>query len=222
MGNRRSTAARTDRGEGTDTHREKGGHIASFTRARCLLLTTFKQSGMPVSTPVHSVVDGGRVYFRAWHRSGTAKRLRGTGGRVTVAPCGVLGLCSYGPPLAATVRPLASSEAGPVARKLASKYPVRQRLLVAPLQRARRRPMMHFELVVRDPAGGQRGLPHHRARGPVTAPLPRLPRRARPAPAARCGRTRSRPARSPAWPGPPGRPGPAAGRPGWRPGTPPA
>jgi PPOX class probable F420-dependent enzyme len=176
MGNRPATAtARPGRGEDSEEGSEEGSGLASLAQARYLLLTTFKRSGTPVSAPVHAVVDGGRAYFRAWRRSGTVRRLRGTGGTAQVAPCGVLGLCSYGPPRAATVRPLAGREAAPVARKLAGKYPVQQRLLVSPLQRACRWPMMHFELQVREAAGHQDGLAHRRARGPVTAAHP--PRR---------------------------------------------
>jgi PPOX class probable F420-dependent enzyme len=130
----------------------------SLAPARYLLLTTFKRSGSPVSTPVHGVVHGGRAYFRAWSRSGGVKRLRATGGAAQLAPCGVLGLCSYGRPFAAAVRPLPGGEAGPVARKLAGKYPVRQRLLISPLERAARWRMMHFELLIGAAVGGQDGL----------------------------------------------------------------
>jgi PPOX class probable F420-dependent enzyme len=179
MGNRPATAARTNGGEttGGDAGLGEGNGLGSLAQARYLLLTTFKRSGTPVSVPVHGMVDGGRAYFRAWRRSGTVKRLRGTGGTAQVAPCGVLGLCSYGPPRAAAVRPLTSGEAGPVARKLARKYPVQQRLLISPLQRAWRRRMMHFELVVRDAASGEGGLPPppgpppaHCAASPAAAP----------------------------------------------------
>ena len=156
MANQRSVTDRTDSAGRTDGGEDSG--VARLEQGRYLLLTTFKRNGTPVDTPVHGIVDGGRAYFRAWRRSGVVKRLRGTGGTAQVAPCGVLGMCSYGRPLAATVRPLASGEAGPVARKLAGKYPVRQRLLVSPLQRAGRRRMMHFELVVR----GLPGLPGRR------------------------------------------------------------
>ena len=159
MGSRPAATASTDRGAGAGRDAGHGAEtgLASLAQARCLLLTTFKHNGTPVSTPVHGVVDGGRAYFRAWSRSGTVKRLRGSGGMAQVAPCSALGLCSYGPPLPATVRPLASGEAGPVARKLAGRHPVQQRLLVAPLERAWRWRMMHFELIVTTPRTARAG-----------------------------------------------------------------
>lgn len=157
MGNRPATAGRTGPVEGSVSEPcpGDGSDLAYLAQARCLLLTTFKRSGTPVSTPVHGVADGDRAYFRAWSRSGTVQRLRRTGGAAQVVPCGALGLCSYGPPLAATVRPLAGGEAAPVARKLARKYPVRERLVVSPLQWAGRWRMLHFELVVEDAAASQ-------------------------------------------------------------------
>ena len=121
-------------------------YFAPLAKARYLLLTTFRPKGTPVSAPVQGIVDGDRAYFRVWSQSGTVRRLRHTDG-VQVAPCGALGLVSYGPPLDAAVRPLASQEASRVAGQLARKYPARRRSLARLLQRARRRRLVHYELL---------------------------------------------------------------------------
>lgn len=129
------------RGETAD-----GRYFASLAMGRYLLLTTFKQKGTPVSGPVQGIVDGDRSYFRVWSQSGTVKRLQHTDG-VQVAPCGVLGLWSHGPPLDAAARRLTGEEASLAAGQLARKYPVRRRSLVRLLQRARRRRLVYYELL---------------------------------------------------------------------------
>jgi len=121
------------------------GYFAPLASARYLQLTTFKSDGIPVSAAVRGVVDGDRAYFRAWSLSGTVKNLRYTD-EVQVAPCAALGL-RVAPPLDAIARPLDGEEASQVARKLARKYPVRQRFLIPLLQRTLRWQMMHYELL---------------------------------------------------------------------------
>ena len=138
---RSSVADRSYREETAD-----GSYFAPLSKARYLLLTTFKQKGTPVSTPVQGILDGDRAYLRVWSQSGTARRLRHTDG-VQVAPCGALGLWSHGPPLDAAARRLGGEEAGRVAGQLARKYPVRRRSLARLIQRARRRRLVYYELL---------------------------------------------------------------------------
>ena len=130
-------------------HREEpadGRNFAPLAKARYLLLTTFKQKGTPVSAAVPGIVNGDRAYFRVRSRSGAAKRLQHTDG-VQVAPCGARGLWSYGPPLDAAARRLDGDEASRVAGQLARKYPVPRRSLARLLPRARRRPLVYYELL---------------------------------------------------------------------------
>src|SRR6266478_3627451 len=101
------TGERRDRGYREET--ADGGYFAPMAKARYLLLTTFKQKGAPVSAHVQGIADGDRAYFRVWSRSGMVRRLQHTDG-VQVAPCGALGLWSYGPPLDAAARRLAGEE----------------------------------------------------------------------------------------------------------------
>ncbi|HEY1005329.1 MAG TPA: PPOX class F420-dependent oxidoreductase [Streptosporangiaceae bacterium] len=128
----------------TDT--ASGSYFASLAKARYLRLTTFKRKGTPVSAPVPGIVDGDRAYFGVPGRSGAVRRLQHTDG-VQVAPCGALGLVSYGAPLDAAARRLADSEASHVAGQLARTHPVRRRSLARLLQRARRRRLVYYELL---------------------------------------------------------------------------
>jgi PPOX class probable F420-dependent enzyme len=127
-----------------------GGYFAPLAPARCMLLTTFKPDGIPVSATVRGVVDGDRAYFRAWSHSGTVQNLRHTD-EVQVAPY-ALGV-RLAPPLDAIVRLLHGEEASRVAGQLARKYPVQQRFLIPLLHRARRSQMVHYELVTYEAAG---------------------------------------------------------------------
>ena len=130
-------------------HREEpadGRDFAPLEKARYLLLTTFKQTGTPVSATVQGIVDGDRAFFRVRSRSGAAKRLQHTDG-VQVAPCGARGLLSYGPPLDAAARQLDGEEASRVAGQLARKYPLRRRSLARLLRRARNRQLVYYELL---------------------------------------------------------------------------
>lgn len=121
------------------------GDFAALAPAKYMLLTTFKPDGIPLSAAVHGVVEDDRAYFRAWSHSSTARNLRHTN-EVQVTPCALRGLLSFGSPRDAVARRLPGEEASRVARKLARKYPVQQRLLIPLLRRARRGQMVHYEL----------------------------------------------------------------------------
>jgi uncharacterized protein len=138
---RSSVADRSYREETADAR-----YFAPLAEAGYLRLTTFKQKGTPVSAPVQGIVDGGRAYFRVWSQSGTAKRLQHIDG-VQVAPCGALGLWSYGPPVDAAAQQLADEDARQVAGQLARKYPDRRGSLARLLRRARHRRMVYYELL---------------------------------------------------------------------------
>ncbi len=127
-----------------------GGYFGPLAWARYVLLTTFEPDGTHVSTPVQAVLDGHRAYFRAWSRSGIAKRLRRTAA-AQVSPCTVLGLCSFGAPFGAAVRLLPGEQASGVAAKLADKYPVQQRFLIPLLHQMWRGQMVHYELLAPGP-----------------------------------------------------------------------
>lgn len=126
-------------------HEVTAGYFDPLRSARYLLLTTFREDSIPVSTHVHAVIEGDRAYLRVWHQSGTAERLRHTD-EVQVTACPLPGLTA-GPPLDAIARLLSGAEASRAARKLARKYPLYQRLLVPSLRRTRRWQLAHYELL---------------------------------------------------------------------------
>ncbi|MGH9176914.1 MAG: PPOX class F420-dependent oxidoreductase [Vicinamibacterales bacterium] len=67
------------------------GASALLGRSRTALLTTFRRSGDPVSTPVSLALHAERAYFVTAASSGKARRLAGCG-RVRLAPCTVGGV----------------------------------------------------------------------------------------------------------------------------------
>ncbi|MGH3278201.1 MAG: hypothetical protein ACRDNW_03595 [Trebonia sp.] len=134
----------------SDQQESDGGYFAPLAPARYMRLTTFKRDGTPESASVHGAVDGDRAYFHAGNRSGIVQRLKHTGA-VQVTPCGVLGFCTYGPPLDAIARLLPGEDAEQVAAELDRKHPVWNRFLTS----LRRRQTAYYELLADDAAGNQ-------------------------------------------------------------------
>ncbi|HEU0249149.1 MAG TPA: PPOX class F420-dependent oxidoreductase [Solirubrobacteraceae bacterium] len=66
------------------------GTTAEVAERKRTLLTTFRRSGVPVSTPVWAAEAGGRFYVRSERTAGKVKRLRNDS-RVLIAPCTVRG-----------------------------------------------------------------------------------------------------------------------------------
>jgi PPOX class probable F420-dependent enzyme len=66
------------------------GTVASIAAQKRTLLSTFRRSGTPVSTPVWAAEADGRFYVRSERTAGKIKRLRNDS-RVLIAPCTVRG-----------------------------------------------------------------------------------------------------------------------------------
>lgn len=64
--------------------------LASITRARAVMLTTFRRDGSPIGTPVWLVVRNGLLHVTTAASSGKVKRIR-RNPRVRVAACTQLG-----------------------------------------------------------------------------------------------------------------------------------
>jgi uncharacterized protein len=94
--------------------------FAGLRGQRYLQLTTFRQSGAPVATPVWFAQEGGRLYVWTGAASGKARRLRRTPA-VRVAPCSPMG-AARSPAVPAVARILPAAEAGPARRALRAKY----------------------------------------------------------------------------------------------------
>jgi PPOX class probable F420-dependent enzyme len=106
-----------------------------------LSLTTFREDGAPVPTPVWFVQDGGRLLVETVADSYKVKRIRANP-RVLVAPCGATGKLR-GEQVEGRAEILAPEALEPVRTLMARKYR-RDRILILPIyrvaQRLRHRP----------------------------------------------------------------------------------
>ena len=71
-----------------DTDRSAG--FGPLESSKTALLTTFRQGGEAVATPLSIALAGGKAYFVTADDSGKAKRLAQTS-KVTLAPCTISG-----------------------------------------------------------------------------------------------------------------------------------
>ncbi|WP_137123413.1 PPOX class F420-dependent oxidoreductase [Segeticoccus rhizosphaerae] len=133
-------AGRQGRGRAT------GGYFGALSRRTYIQLVTFRRNGTPVGTPVHLAAppDGERGYFRTWHTTGKAKRVRHTK-RVELAPSTFRGR-PVGEPIPATVRLLKGVEAKVAADLLAARHPVLHGILIPRYHRMRGWRTLHYEL----------------------------------------------------------------------------
>lgn len=100
---------------------------APFVRQKTVVVTTFRRDGTPVSSPVSIAVDGTAAYFRTWHTTGKARRLR-RNSTVLIAPSTGRGRPT-GPSVQGRAELLDGGEARHAARVLARKYPILHNLV---------------------------------------------------------------------------------------------
>src|SRR4029450_12767039 len=121
--------------------------LARLVRQKTVLVTTYRQDGRPVGTPVSLAVDGDHAYLRSFEKARKARRLRHNP-RVEVAPAPPRGR-PPGPGIQATARRLEGAESRRAARLLARKHPWLHGVLVPlthRLGRAKPGKTVHFEL----------------------------------------------------------------------------
>ena len=118
--------------------------LLPFVRQKTVLLTTYRQDGTPVGTPVHLVVVGDRAFFRTWDQAWKFKRLRNNP-EVTIAPSTARGKPT-GPAIGARAKLLGAEEEALAARALAGKYPVVHGVLVPLYHRLNRLNTVYFEV----------------------------------------------------------------------------
>lgn len=118
--------------------------LAPLSDAKTILLTTYKREDAPVQTPVSVAFEGGRAYFRTWHKAGKAMRLANDPA-VTVAPSTFRG-APTGPAVRARARLLGGDEAQCAARALAHRHRILQAVLVPFTHRLMRYRTLHYEL----------------------------------------------------------------------------
>jgi uncharacterized protein len=120
------------------------GDLALDERTSTILLTTFKRDGTPVGTPVSLAFDGGRAFFRSYHKAWKTKRLRNDS-RVEVQPSTLRGEPT-GPAVRARAALLEGDQARLAAKALARRHRVLQGALVPAAHRLLRYHTMHYEL----------------------------------------------------------------------------
>jgi PPOX class probable F420-dependent enzyme len=98
-----------------------------FVRQKTILVTSYRRDGTPVPAPVSIAVDGDVAYFRTWHTTGKAKRLR-RNPNVLIGPSTMKGRPT-GTPVSAKAELLSADEARHAARMLARKHPVLHNLV---------------------------------------------------------------------------------------------
>ena len=122
-----------------------GNGLALIRSAKTILLTTYKQDGTPVATPVSVAFAGDTAFFRSYDKSWKTKRLRNNP-RVEVAASTLRGK-PLGAPVTARAVLLHGGQARTAARALARRHPVLQGLVVPLAHRVMRYHTMHYELV---------------------------------------------------------------------------
>jgi len=105
------------------------GDLAALEGQKHVLVTTFKRSGEPVSTPLWFGLDGGKLYFRTYADTVKLKRIRNNP-RVLVGPCDPRGN-PKGPMVEARARPLSQDEESLAEQAIGRNYGVFRRLYLA-------------------------------------------------------------------------------------------
>jgi uncharacterized protein len=119
--------------------------LSDLHRTKTILLTTYRQDGTPVPTPVSIAFANGHAYFRTWDTSGKAKRLRRSAS-VEVAPSDVRGN-AVGAAVHAKARLLGAADAEQAKRALGRRHPILHGVLVPLAHRLMRYRTIYFELI---------------------------------------------------------------------------
>ncbi|MGW1495478.1 PPOX class F420-dependent oxidoreductase [Streptomyces sp. NBC_00191] len=120
--------------------------LIPFAKQWAVLLTSYKQDGTPVGTPVSIVVDGDHAYVRTYATSGKAKRLRNNP-EIELAPCTARGKPT-GPAIKARVRLLdpGSDESKHASKMLLHEHPFMHGALVPIAHKVMRDKTLHYEV----------------------------------------------------------------------------
>ncbi|HET6352978.1 MULTISPECIES: PPOX class F420-dependent oxidoreductase [unclassified Streptomyces] len=120
--------------------------LIPFEKQWAVLLTSYKQDGTPVGTPVSIVVDGDHAYVRTYATSGKAKRMRNNP-EIELAPCTARGKPT-GPAIKARVRLLdpGSEESQHASKMLLHEHPFMHGALVPIAHKVMRDKTLHYEV----------------------------------------------------------------------------
>jgi uncharacterized protein len=127
------------------------GALETLARHHDMALETRKRDGTWIATPVHPVVEDDHVFFRTWHTSGKAKRLRNFP-EVRFAPSTARGRPT-GEWLAGTATLLDGGVAAHAADLINRRYPLLQGVGVRLYHRLRGYRTLHYRINDITPAG---------------------------------------------------------------------
>lgn len=118
--------------------------LAILARHHDMALQTRKRDGTWVTTPVNPLVEDDHVFFRTWHTSGKAKRLRNIP-EVRFAPSTARGRPT-GPWLRGHATRLDGDDAAHAATLINRRYPLLQGVAVRLYHRVRRYRTLHYRI----------------------------------------------------------------------------
>lgn len=120
--------------------------LKPFVKQYAVLLSTRRQDGTHVDTPVNIAVEGDHAYIRTFSSAWKVERMRNHP-TVLIGPCTVRG-SPTGPQITAHARLLqaGSKENTHAARMLSRKHPIVQGVLVPLAHRIKRDRTLHYEL----------------------------------------------------------------------------
>jgi uncharacterized protein len=118
--------------------------LADLSRHHDMALQTRKRDGTWVTTAVNPLVEGDHVYFRTWHTSGKAKRLRNFAD-VRFAPSTARGRPT-GPWMRGQATLLEEDDAAHAAALINRRYPLLQGVAVRLFHRLRRYRTLHYRI----------------------------------------------------------------------------
>ena len=127
--NRLYDAVRSPRANEVGERPPVKGDLDSLRGEKYFLLTTYKRSGDPVSTPLWFGLADGKLYFRTYADTAKLKRLRREP-RVLIGPCDARGK-PKGPMIEARARPLGEDEEAVAERAIRGNYGLMRRLYLA-------------------------------------------------------------------------------------------
>ena len=105
------------------------GDLESLRDEKYFLLTSYRRSGEPISTPLWFGLSDGKLYFRTYADTAKLKRIRREP-RVLVGPCDPRGK-PKGPMIEAQARPLGRDEEDVAERAISSNYGLMRRIYLA-------------------------------------------------------------------------------------------
>jgi PPOX class probable F420-dependent enzyme len=127
------------------------GALATLAHHHDMVLATRKRDGTWIATAVHPLVEGDHVFFRTWHTSGKAKRLRNFP-EVRFAPSTARGRPT-GEWLRGSATLLDGDDAAHAADLINRRYPLLQGVGVRLYHRLRGYRTLHYRISGITPAG---------------------------------------------------------------------